>query len=248
MPSGVRMRSRHAVLILVLVASLLAACGGADDPEPAAVDPSDAQPAAISTPEKEESDSGEESGSSRLVLSEGVITQSDTDYTTKGFSPRATFHTPDLAYPFFPELDKPRGLVLGGQVGALVFVNPTTVFDPASGRPLAAPEDLTEWATSNDNLEASTATPVTIAGADGMQVMADVVSVGSKEGDCDEACIRFAAITPKDSVWFLKGDRFRLISLDVGGDAVGIVVASDPAGFGQVNQAANKLIKTLRFH
>jgi hypothetical protein len=55
-------------------------------------------------------------------------------------------------------------------------------------------------------------------------------------------------VAAKASIWFAKGDKFRLSSLTVGGQSLAIVVVSDRAGFGQLNDAADELIKTLRFH
>lgn len=246
------MKTVKLVALSIACALVVAACGGDDTPKAAGAQSSSAPAAAASASAKPASDSGygggKSNGSSRLELQEGITTQSDTDYTTSKLEPRVTFHTPDLAYPFFPEVEAPRGLFFNTESGGLIIFRPAKVFDPATGKLAAAPGDLTEWVTANDHLHAGAVEPVTVAGLKGAQVDAAVISTVGKGGDCELSCIRMAPVTARDSVWFAKSDQFRLISVTYKGAAIGIVEVSNKAGYHQLRSSANKLLKTLRFH
>ena len=240
------------ITALSIIATIaLASCGGDDSSKPAAAKAPASPNAAESAEPAADSGGyggGKSKGSARLELQEGITTQSDADYTTANFVPRATFHTPNLAYPFFTEIDSPRGLFFNTQAGGLIFLHPAKIFDPATGKLAAVPGDLTSWATANDHLDAAPVEPATVAGLHGSQVTATVTSTIAKVGDCERSCIRLAPTSPNDSMWFVKGDHFRLISVQVHGEAVGIVLVSDKSGFGQLASAATKLLKTLEFH
>lgn len=249
------MRSFKIVMPIVALALVLTSCGGdGDDSKPVA-----AQSHAPASPSPAEpADSGAGSGSSygkggakksvRLTVQEGVITQSDTDYKTSEFSPRLTFHTPDLAYPFFPDREAARWFELNSEVGGLIVFRPTGVFDPDTGRPASLPDDLTEWVTANEHIKAEPVEAVSVGGIEGSQVDGVVTSTIAKRDDCEASCIQLAPLSGDGSVWYIKGDYLRVMSFHVKGRLLGIALYSDKSGFRQLISAATKLLKTVEFH
>lgn len=238
------MKSSRWIVAVLVVATGLIACGGDGDTKPSAAGASQAPAAAAASPSSPSKNVAHES--SRLTLQPGVTTQSDAGYTTGKFAPRATFHTPQLAYPFFPENDTRTVVVFDSQVGALVFFSSDEVFD-ATGKAVPAPDDLTTWASTNPNVDVGSVSKATIGPLEGTQVDG-VVTSAYHAPECDEPCVRLVAIGSKDSFVFTKGDHFRLISLPYKGHALGIVLASDKSGFPQLAKAARPLLASLRFH
>jgi hypothetical protein len=239
--------------VTVILALVLASCGGDDEGSKPVAAKSTAAPTqqaagSSSGSESGSSDGGSSKGSSRLELQEGITTQSDADYTTANFSPRVTFHTPDLAYPFFANADQPRLLEFGSQVGGLLVLRPSKIYDPSTGSPAPLPDDLTVWATNNEHVDAGEAEQFSLGHLEGSKVDGVVTSTISKRDDCEASCIQLAPLSARDSMWFAKGDHFTLMSIHVKGDLLGIVLVSDKPGFRQLTSAATKLLKTLEFH
>jgi hypothetical protein len=250
------MRSSKIVLLFAALALVLSSCGGDDGgPKPVAAK-SQAPPTSVVS--EEPAGTGSSSGSNhankgskksvRLTVQEGVTTQSDTDYTTSKFSPRTTFHTPDLAYPFFAQQDRSRVLGLDSEVGGLLLFRPTGIFDPDTGRPAPPPDDLTDWVTANEHIKAGPVEPVSLAGLEGSQVDGVVTSTIAKKDDCDKSCIQLAPLPGGESVWFIEGDYMRVMSFHVKGQLLGVGLFSDKSGFRQLLSAATKLLKTIEFH
>lgn len=248
------MKSSKLVLMFsIVVAVVLVGCGG----DSGGSKPVAARSTAAPTEQAAGASSGSGSGSSygggskgsaRLELQEGITTQSDADYTTGNFSPRATFHTPDLAYPFFANADQLRLVEFDSQVGGLLLLRPDKIYDPSTGSPARLPEDLTDWATNNEHVDAGDAEQFSLGHLEGTKVSGVVTSTIAKRDDCEVSCIQLAPLSAHDSMWFGKGDHFTLMSLHVKGDLLGVVLVSDKAGFRQLTSAATKLLKTLEFH
>ena len=155
-------------------------------------------------------------------------------YASREFQPPLTFDILDQGWAANRDSPEMLGLVrqdapLGG-VYLLrvdqVFANPCVAGDGAQTGPAAA-DVITELEALDDHLALSDRAPASVGGSTGQQVDVTVSegSLAACGGLVDSEVPIFGA---GEEVWRASpGERFRLVSIDVGGQAVTLLVSAD---------------------
>ena len=106
-------------------------------------------------------------------------------------------------------------------------------------------EDLAAWIHDHPRLKATTPTPVTVAGIEGEQF--DVVvrkGKGYQSADCGptKGCVLLLGLEPANVYVFPQENKLRVISLDVNGEPVVIMIESAKDNFDEFATAATEVL------